>query len=437
MRVQKSAHLASKVPHGVGVGAMQISKLDVPRSRGQLAKLPYIILDNHISRSEALHLLGRIVGNVRRPLECYVPSGTSVNTSPHALHTDSTTESNISGSDLNSALGITAQSTYPNSDPALFVLPSLPLSIAESTSATLSEKSNYSSQTQSLLSSLLGVSFSLKRAACKTFTLKAKVLRVLSLNQHSAVFSKLMGLYGEEIKVALKKAGGTMFFVVGVKICTDATVETCEEGQRSAAGNVVVNASQVAGLGAGLGTQGTAGVELGHILSGRGVQKKTESVTTGDIKGERAFAIEYCCVQLRRTFDLVSRRVKESERLSDPESPDIVPYSYHRPLPPPTADLIIDDIPSPRYSPDQSTDNSQTPPSEPGHSMGWPACEEAFDNASSDSQAEYDYMSEDWETEEEEAAEEETNFCFVDEDGYEFEVVLDDKLYVEAFDCLG
>ena len=183
-------------------------------------------------------------------------------------------------------------------------------------------------------------------------------------------------------------------------------------------------------MGAGLGTQGTAGVELGQILSGRDVQKKAESVSTEDIKGERAFAMEYCCVRLRRTFDLASSRVKESEGLSDPES-HYVHYSRYHPSP---SELFMDDAPSPRYSPDQSTDNLQTPPSEPGHRMSWPACEESLDNGSSYSQAESDARSEDWETEEEETID--SNFCFVDEDGYECEVVLDDELYMKDFDCL-
>ena len=86
MKFQTSAHLDSKVPYGVGAG--------VSRSRGQPASLPYIILDNHISETEGLHLLGRIVRNVRRPLECYVPSGTSTcapsgTTEPGSSHSPS------------------------------------------------------------------------------------------------------------------------------------------------------------------------------------------------------------------------------------------------------------------------------------------------------------------------------------------------------------
>ena len=95
---------------------------------------------------------------------------------------------------------------------------------------------------------------------------------------------------------ALKEARGTMYFVVGVKLATDATIETCEEGKRSVAGNVEVNATQATGL----GTRGTAGVELGQVLGGRNVQNEFKSTTTEEVKGERAFAMGYYCVQLRR-----------------------------------------------------------------------------------------------------------------------------------------
>ena len=314
MKVKTSAHLTSKLPHGVESFSPNISKSLVSGSGRQLAKLPYIILDNHISKPEALHLLGRVVYNVRRPLECYVPSRTSICASPHSLGVCNTTESSISGSSTpNPAFAITAQDVYPNYDASLFVLPNLPLSVSESTSATLSAKSNYSSRTQSLLSSLLGLSFSLQKAASKTFMLNAKVLRVLSLNQHSEVFSKLMGFYGKEIKRALKKAGGTMYFVVGVKISTDATMETREEDQRSVAGKVMLNATQLAGL----GTQATSGIELGQVLNGRDVQKELESATTEDVMGERAFAMEYCCVQLRRKLEFAaSKRDEEWARIS-------------------------------------------------------------------------------------------------------------------------
>ena len=179
---------------------------------------------------------------------------------------------------------------------------------------TLSERDNYSSQTQSLLSSLLGVSFSMRRTASKAFTLNANIVRILSLNQHSDVFSRLVRLYGKEIRGALKITGGTMYFVVGVKLATDATVETRREGKRSVAGKVEVNATQVTGL----GTQGTSGIELGQVLGGRNVQNEFEGTTTEEIKGERAFAVGYYSVQLRREVGF--RRVRPCS-LRDPASP--------------------------------------------------------------------------------------------------------------------
>ena len=306
MKVTTSAHLNSKLPHGVESFSPNISKSLVSGSRRQLEKLPNIILDNHISKLEALHLLGRVVYNVHRPLQSYVPSKPSMHASP--------TESSTSGSSTpNPAFANTAQDLYPDYDPALFVLPNLPLSVAKSTSVTLSAKNKYTSRTQSLLSSLLRFSFSLRKATSKTFMLNAKVLRVLSLNRHSEVFSKLMGLYGKEIIAALKEAGGKMYFVVGVKISTDATIETREEDQRSVAGKVMLNATQLAGL----GTQATSGIELGQVLHGRDVQKELESATTEDIMGERAFAVEYCCVQLRRKLEFASsKRDEEWDRIS-------------------------------------------------------------------------------------------------------------------------
>lgn len=503
MRVKTSAHLTSKLPHGVET--VQKTKPAGSRPRGQLLKLPYIILENHISKTEALHLLGRVVGDVRRPLEHYVPSRTSTFTSPHTLHATGTTASDLSGTTLsgttlNAGYAMTAQDTYPDSDPALFVLPNLPLSVAESTSATLSETSNYSSKTQSLLSALLGVSFSLKRTVSKTFTLNAKVLRVLSLNQHSEVFSRLMGLYGEEVKVALKKAGGTMFFVVGVKLSTDATVETREEGQKSTAGNVILNASQVTGL----GTQGTAGIELGQVLTGHSVQKTLNSTTMEDIKGERAFAMEYCCVQLRRRLEFVPdsrhpRRLEDTvsfpetysypsgEGLNRAESPPmedqppststykrrrrlpqrVLPFDspeelgssevvsesepegrhipcYRRDSPPIALDCseivpeVVSEVvrhhhpsqhhraPSHTVEPTIDDRTSSNDLEEPSDSNFSPLCDLADVTDASD----------DWETEgDEESIDSDCNFPG---EGYdEFEVVLDDKLYIESFDCLG
>ena len=273
----------------------------------KLSKLPYVILDNHISKTEALHLLGRVVCNIHRPLEFYAPLGTSA---CHAAHVPgTTTESSASGS--NPAFTTTAQDTYPDFDPALFVLPNLPLSVSESTSATLSERRNYSSQTQSLFSSLFGLSFSLQRTASKTFMINARVLRVLSLNQHSEVFTRLVGLYGQGIQEALKKAGGLMYFVVGIKLSTDATIETREEEEKSVTGKLRVNATQATGL----GTRGTAGAELGQVLSGRNVQKELKSVIKENIKGERAFAIEYYCVKLRQKAKLKIKSAHETNLL--------------------------------------------------------------------------------------------------------------------------
>ena len=140
MQFQTSAHLASKLPYGVGTTGSGVSRLS-----GQPTNLPYIILNNHISEKEALHLLGRIVRNVRRPLECYVLSSTSVCAPPHTLHASGTTEPSSSHSTSHSVLQNTAQDTYLNYDPALFVLPHLPLSVSESTSVTLSEKNHYRS----------------------------------------------------------------------------------------------------------------------------------------------------------------------------------------------------------------------------------------------------------------------------------------------------
>ena len=478
MRVTTSAHLSSKLSQEEE--ATQVAKSIVSGSGGQLAKLPYIILDNHISKTEALHLLGRIVCNVRRPLECYVPE-TSACASHDTLHACWTTESKANGP---SRFTITAQGTYPDYDPELFVLPNLPVSISESTSATLSERSNYSSRTQSLLSSLLGLSFSLQKAASNTFTLNAKALRVLSLNQHSKVFSKLMGLYGDEIKMALKEAGGTMYFVVGIKLCTDATVETRKEGQRLIAGNVMVNATQITGL----GTRGTSGVELGQVLSGRDVQKGLGTVTTEDIKGERAFAVEYCCVRLQRRleFHMISRVARNKEFSSSTESSSTVNEIYRNPLAdpgnltsPPKGDQLpvtsgdesrrllpeetgitnpcIIAPPCSEYSRREVMPASPSPPKEDQLPVtsgdesrrlqkGPRTAEPYVIDISDPSPLEpdddielilrdrygvdwQDDMDQDWQPE----AEENTNLG--DDDG--FEVVLGDELYMETFDCLG
>lgn len=84
------------------------------------------------------------------------------------------------------------------------------------------------------------------KTVSETYTVTANVLqvRVLSLSQYSEVFSKLMDLYGEEINAVLKNSGGMIYFVIGIKRATDATVEKHEQGQKSVAGNVMVNATQ-------------------------------------------------------------------------------------------------------------------------------------------------------------------------------------------------
>ena len=224
-----------------------------------------------------------------------MPSGTPA---LHTLHAVRNTESKDRDSAHESESPVAAQDFFLQYDPALFVLPNLPLSVSESNSVVLSERGNYSSQTWSQLTSLLGLSFSQKRKAIRKFTLTARILRVVSLNQHSEVFSELMHLYQEDIKAALKEAGGTMYFVIGIKFATDATVKKHGEDQRLVDSNVMVNAAQVTEL----GTAGSAGVGLGQVLGGRNVQKELESSWTGDIKGERAFAMQYRCVELQRRF---------------------------------------------------------------------------------------------------------------------------------------
>ena len=81
-----------------------------------------------------------------------------------------------------------------------------------------------------------------------------------------------------------------MYFVVGVKLATDATVKKCRADQRLVAGQAEVNAP------------GPAAVGPVQVIGGRSVQKESESCTTENIKGERAFAMEYRCVKLRRGF---------------------------------------------------------------------------------------------------------------------------------------
>ena len=119
MRIETSAHLASTRPGWVE--STKKSKPGVPKPKRRAA-LPYIILDYHISKTEALHLLGRIVYNVKRPLELYVPSGASM----CASHTRHAGKSIISGSSHNLETLVTAQDAHPHLDPALFVLPNLP-----------------------------------------------------------------------------------------------------------------------------------------------------------------------------------------------------------------------------------------------------------------------------------------------------------------------
>ena len=213
MRIKTSAHLTSKVPHRPE--ATQRSKSIFFRFGRKLPKLPYTILDNHISKMEALHLLGRIVYNVRRPLECYVPPAALMCAPSHTLPVCSTSGPSTSGSTPNPAFTITAQAAYPEYDPELFVLSNLPLSVSESTSTTLFERTNYSSQTQSALRSLLGLSFSLKRTNSKSFTLNTKLLRVLSLNQHPEVFSRLVGIYGKRLRLLSRGLGEQCILLPG------------------------------------------------------------------------------------------------------------------------------------------------------------------------------------------------------------------------------
>ena len=99
-----------------------------------------------------------------------------------------------------------------------------------------------------------------------------------------------------------------MYFVTGVKLSTDATVETHQEEGRSVASNVNVNATQITGL----GTLGTSSIEQGQVLSGRHIQKELERASTADIKGERAIAVEYYCVQLQRKLELLPPTVHSS-----------------------------------------------------------------------------------------------------------------------------
>lgn len=206
----------------------------------------FVILDQDLSAKDSSHLLGRLVKNVRRPLDSYLPARTSP---------------------------LPFLSTYV-----------LDAKLEPNTSINLSYLKTTSTTTR--LASLLGLSIANEADSRTSFTLSSKVCRTVALEQHELVFAELMQHHGQEIHAALRQSGRALYLVVGMKTALKPLIVRTRE---SNAGVTVGAKIEVRVNGAG-----AMSMEMGTTQK-RSYNTLLEAV----VDGERTFALQYYPVRLK------------------------------------------------------------------------------------------------------------------------------------------
>jgi len=143
-------------------------------------KPSYLILDEDIPFPDAFRLLGRLVANIKCPLEEYTPSqvilgakipGLDQTPTVVSSNDDSLKRQSSSASEANTTPSSPSGSSGVDRDDTNFarelekykttlVFSNLPFTTSSSTTATITHRSQYSTKTNSLLTAMLGISIS-------------------------------------------------------------------------------------------------------------------------------------------------------------------------------------------------------------------------------------------------------------------------------------
>ena len=210
------------------------------------------------------------------------------------------------------------------------VFSNLPFTTSSSTTAKITHKSQYSTRTSSLITAMLGISISSSTTATTTYHLESALIQTLRLTQHNLVWMALLGheQYKKEIMTAVRRNGGKMFLVVGVKVARDAEVQKDVSRGKIVSGKLQVDARS------GVGVQGFPRVHVERIAGGQGeegvgmgvVGSRTNGVVDEGgrrerLLGDRAFAVEYREVRLKIKLEVGGRRgdiAWQGNKRSDP-----------------------------------------------------------------------------------------------------------------------
>ncbi|RPB18722.1 hypothetical protein L211DRAFT_853850 [Terfezia boudieri ATCC MYA-4762] len=314
-------------------------------------KPSYVILDEAIPLVDAYRILGRLVANVKCPLQEYTPSqvipGTKVPNLDEtftmlASNGDVLTRQSTSASAASITSNSSSRSSVASSDRTLvdddddgitegeakfvrelekykttLIFSNLPLTISSSTTATVTHRSQYSTKTNSFLTAMLGISISSSKSSTTTYRLDSALIRTLSLTQHNLVWAALLhGQYKKEVMTAVRRNGGKMFLVIGLKVARDAEMQKEVSRGKALSGGVRVD------LGGGVGVQGLGKVAVGKDGEGASIGvgggQTREVVDEGSRKerllGDRAFAVEYREVRLKLKLEMGKSRGREDKR---------------------------------------------------------------------------------------------------------------------------
>lgn len=206
---------------------------------------PFIILDHDLSSEDCSLLLGRLVKDVRRPLDSYLPARTSP---------------------------LPFLSTYV-----------LQAKLEPNTSINLSLLKSATTVTR--LTVLLGLRVASEADSSTSFVLNSKLCRTVALEQHERVFAELMQRHKQDVHTALRQSGGMLYLVVGMKTAVEPRIVRADEGRRDVAVGAKIEVT-VNGAGA-------TGAEVENTH-----RKSYTAFLESTVDGERAFALQYCPVRL-------------------------------------------------------------------------------------------------------------------------------------------
>ena len=321
-----------------GKGDKDRATTTIPTPAGP--KPSYLILNEAISFLDSFRILGRLVANVKCPLEEYTPAQVLPDAKIPGVEETSVFRSNEDSPKRQSTFApeASASSSPGSSGPssnktscnggvakgdadfarelenykATLVFSNLPFTISSSATARITHRSRYSKNTSSLLTALLGISISSSTTSTTTYRLDSALVRTLSLSQHHLVWAALLGHdeYKQDIMAAVRRNGGKMFLVIGVKVARDAEVQKKNSREKAVDGRVRVD------VGGGVGVRGLGKVAVGKdgvgASMGVGGGQAREVVDEGGRKerllGDRAFAIEYREVRLKLKLEVGGSR---------------------------------------------------------------------------------------------------------------------------------